>query len=144
QTDSVETILLNQLRGTGITGLSGILAKRDNIIRPFLAYTGEEVRNVVKQRKIDYREDVSNSSSKYKRNKIRLEVLPVLREINPELVKTILANGQRFQAVESFLRKAVEEVRVNLFKEGSSSEIFISQSELRELQPLDLWLYELF
>src|SRR5690606_27484341 len=73
QTDSVETTLLNLLRGTGIGGLYGIAAKRDRIIRPLLAFTGLEIETEILRRGIAFREDTSNSSTKYKRNLIRLE-----------------------------------------------------------------------
>src|SRR5690606_22402297 len=73
QTDSVETVLLNLLRGTGIAGLSGILPKRDKLIRPLLAFTGKEVEEIVVQKQLAFREDASNASTKYKRNSIRLQ-----------------------------------------------------------------------
>ncbi|TCK82799.1 tRNA(Ile)-lysidine synthase [Albibacterium bauzanense] len=144
QTDSVETVFLNLLRGTGIAGLSGILPKRDKLIRPLLAFTGEEVKDIVVQKKLDFREDASNASTKYKRNRIRLEVLPVLRKINPEIEKTFLANSKRFHAVESFLTQAVEELRLELFIKEPNEETHIQISHLKELNPISLWIYELF
>lgn len=144
QTDSVETVFLNLLRGTGIAGLSGILPKRDKIIRPLLAFTGKEVEEIVIQKKIAFREDASNASTKYKRNRIRLEVLPILRKINPEIEKTFLANSKRFQAVESFLTQAVEELRSELFIKELNEETHIQIAHLKELKPISLWMYELF
>jgi len=144
QTDSVETVLLNLLRGTGIAGLSGILPKRKKLIRPLLAFTGKEVEEMVLQKQIAFREDASNASTKYKRNRIRLEVLPVLRKINPEIERTFLANGKRFQAIESFMKQAVEELRSELFIKEPNGEIHIQISQLKELNPISLWMYELF
>lgn len=144
QTDSVETVFLNLLRGTGIAGLSGILPKRDKLIRPLLAFTGKEVEEIVIQKKLAFREDASNASTKYKRNRIRLEVLPVLRKINPEIEKTFLANSKRFHAVESFLTQAVEELRSELFIKEQNEETHIQIAHLKELKPISLWLYELF
>jgi len=143
-TDSVETVLLNLLRGTGIAGLSGISPRRDKIIRPLLEFTGKEVEDEVNRRLIAFREDASNSSTKYKRNSIRLEVLPVLHKINPEMERTFWANSKRFQSVESFLTKEVDKVRSQLFIESGDEEFTISISKLKELDPLELWLYELF
>src|SRR5699024_8815052 len=87
QTDSVETVLLNLLRGTGVAGLVGIAPKRDFIVRPLLAFSGREVKDELVKRRLEYREDISNASTKYKRNKIRLDVLPHLRELNQDLEK---------------------------------------------------------
>src|SRR5690554_2585669 len=70
QTDSVETVLLNLVRGTGIAGMHGILPKRGNIVRPVLAFTGEEVADYIHSKPIFYREDHSNLETKYARNKI--------------------------------------------------------------------------
>lgn len=144
QTDSVETVFLNLLRGTGIAGLSGILPKRDKLIRPLLAFTGKEIEEIVIQKEIAFREDASNASTKYKRNRIRLEVLPILRKINPEIEKTFLANSKRFQAVESFLTQAVEELRSELFIKELNEETHIQIAHLKELKPISLWMYELF
>jgi len=144
QTDSVETTLLNLLRGTGIGGLYGIAAKRDRIIRPLLAFTGLEIETEILRRGIAFREDTSNSSTKYKRNLIRLEVLPVLRKINLNIEKTFEANARRFAAVESFFQKSVEAVRPDLFLETVDGEFWITLARLQQLDPVELWLYELF
>jgi tRNA(Ile)-lysidine synthase len=144
QTDSVETVFLNLLRGTGIGGLTGILPKRNKVIRPLLAFTGKEIEEIVAQRKLDFREDASNASKKYKRNRIRLEVLPSLQKINPEIEKTFIANGKRFQAIESFLAQVVDELRKELFIKDSSGGTRILISQLKVLSPITLWMYEFF
>jgi len=144
QTDSVETVLLNLLRGTGVAGLSGILPKRNKLIRPLLAFTGKEVEEIVVKKQLAFREDESNASTKYKRNSIRLEVLPILRKINPEIEKTFLANSKKFHAVESFLIHAVEDLGEKLFIKKLNGEIHIQISHLKELDPINLWIYELF
>jgi len=143
-TDSVETVMLNLLRGTGIAGLAGISPIRDKIIRPLLEFTGKEIKDEVDRRFIAFREDASNASAKYKRNSIRLEVLPILDKINPNLERTFLANSKRFQAVENFLNKEVEKLRSKLFVETQTRVFAISISKLQELDPIELWLYELF
>ncbi|HWV75385.1 MAG TPA: tRNA lysidine(34) synthetase TilS, partial [Pseudosphingobacterium sp.] len=88
QNDAIETMLLNLTRGTGIAGLHGILPKRDLFIRPLLFLTREEIEDAIAKWKLIYRDDESNFSTKYTRNKIRLEVVPKLKEINPSLEKT--------------------------------------------------------
>lgn len=78
--DQVETILLNLLRGTGIEGIYGMAEHRGGIIRPLLPFTREEIDAFVASRGIAWREDSSNEKSDYKRNVLRNDVLPVLKE----------------------------------------------------------------
>src|SRR5690606_11667323 len=118
--------------------------KRNKVIRPLLAFTGKEVEEIVIQRKLDFREDASNASTKYKRNRIRHEVLPSLRKINPEIEKTFIANGKRFQAIESFLAQVVDELRKELFIKEHNGETRILISQLKVLNPISLWMYEFF
>jgi tRNA(Ile)-lysidine synthase len=81
--DSLETFLINFSRGTGLTGLTGIPQQNGNIIRPLLPFTREEIEQYAKEQGISWREDSSNASDKYLRNKIRHQVVPLLKEINP-------------------------------------------------------------
>ena len=144
QTDSVETVLLNLVRGTGIAGLHGILPKRDHIVRPLLALTGEEVTQMIEEQGIAFREDESNKESKYARNRVRLEVLPAFKEINPTLEKTFSIASQRFLALEMFLNQQVATIRVKLFLEKEKGVFFVDISTLKA-EGLDSFiLYEIF
>lgn len=80
--DSFETILFNLARGTGINGLCGIPAVRNNIIRPLIYVTRKETENYCNENGILYVTDSTNLSKDYNRNKIRLDVIPVLKNIN--------------------------------------------------------------
>ncbi|MFB5945728.1 tRNA lysidine(34) synthetase TilS [Albibacterium profundi] len=144
QTDSVETVLLNLLRGTGVAGLVGIAPKRDFIVRPLLAFSGREVKDELVKRRLEYREDISNASTKYKRNKIRLDVLPHLRELNQDLEKVFDNNGKRFSQLNRLLTKMVDEFRADNFQEQKDGRIEVSLDALKKLDPVDLWIYELF
>lgn len=144
QTDSVETVLLNMLRGTGVAGLVGIAPKRDFIVRPLLAYSGQEVRDELAKRGLEYREDISNASTKYKRNKIRLDVLPHLRELTQDLEKVFENNGKRFSQLSRLLTKMVDEFRADNFQEREDGRVEISLNALKKLDPVELWIYELF
>lgn len=144
QTDSVETMFLNMLRGTGIAGLGGITPRRERIIRPLLGFTGPEVADEVHARSLPFREDISNASTKYTRNAIRLEVLPVLRRINPELEKTMLANAMRFSQVADFLHREVSRLRDQIFIQTAPGEYQIAIQSLKDLQSMQLMLFELF
>ena len=144
QTDSVETILLNMTRGTGIAGLHGILPKRGRIVRPLLAFTGKEVEDYIYSNSILYREDRSNLETKYARNKVRLEVLPALRHINPALESTFSLSSKRFHALENFLDLQIEIIRKSIFIEDQEGVYHIP---IKHLLPnlLDSFvLFELF
>src|SRR6185503_13080872 len=92
QNDVIETILLNLTRGTGIAGMHRILPKNGPLVRPLLFLNRDEVKKIVEENRIPYVEDSSNTSAKYARNKIRLEVIPVLKELNPGLAQTFENN----------------------------------------------------
>lgn len=144
QNDAVETVLLNLTRGTGIAGLHGILPKRGNLIRPLLFHTRQEIDEIIHRENFNYCEDSSNSSSKYARNKIRLQVIPILKELNPRLEETFRANAERFAELEALLGQHVERLRKELFIPLGNEEIAIQISELKNLDPLKTLVFGLF
>jgi tRNA(Ile)-lysidine synthase len=144
QNDVIETMLLNLTRGTGISGLHGILPKKGKIIRPLLFLNRDEIDELVQQNAYTYREDSSNLSAKYSRNKLRLEVIPVLKELNPALEQTFEANRRRFAELEVLLDLQVKEIKERLFKQLTKEEFEISIAELKKLNPLNTLLYGLF
>ena len=84
--DSLETFLINFTRGSGLDGLTGIPKQNGNVIRPLLPFSRKEIENFAKENNIKWREDSSNASDKYLRNKLRHEVIPILKELNPSLL----------------------------------------------------------
>lgn len=143
QSDSTETVLLNLTRGTGIAGMHGILPKRGCVIRPLLFLKREEIDQLVSAHNIDYREDASNASDKYARNKIRLKVIPQLKILNPSLDETFTANSERFAEIEMFLQQQVDLLRERIFRYKSKELIEIPLNELMQLKPAKLLCYEL-
>ena len=93
--DNVETFLINLVRGTGIEGLTGIKDTNGYIIRPLLNFTRKEIENYATSNHLNWREDSSNASSKYMRNNIRHQVVPILEEINPQFIESF-SQSQRF------------------------------------------------
>ncbi len=144
QNDVIETTLLNLVRGTGISGMRGIAVKKGKIIRPLLFLTREEVDQCIESTGVIFREDLSNKSTKYARNKIRLEVIPLLKQLNPALEETFEANRKRFADLELLLEKTLEELRKKLFIRLHDDEIEINLPELKKLEPLDTLLYGVF
>ncbi|MBS1520375.1 MAG: tRNA lysidine(34) synthetase TilS [Bacteroidetes bacterium] len=142
QNDTIETILLNLTRGTGIAGLHGILPKNGSIVRPLMFLKRDDIQDIVKAENLQYVEDSSNSSTKYARNKIRLEVIPKLKELNPGLEDTFENNLKHFRGLEILLEQKLDELRESIFT-FHGEEIHISIDEVKKLQPQLLLLYGL-
>jgi tRNA(Ile)-lysidine synthase len=142
QNDSIETILLNLTRGTGIAGLHGILPKNGALVRPLMFLGREEIQSFISENSFDYVEDSSNSSVKYARNKIRLEVIPHLKVLNPNLENTFESNLKHFRELEQLLALKVAEVKKELFV-FEDDEIHLPIAGLKKLNPQHLLLYKL-
>ncbi len=136
--DSVETFFLNLSRGTGIRGLSGIPARNGKIIRPLLLASRQEIIEYCNQQQIKFRQDASNLETKYQRNKIRHDVIPVLEQLNPAFIETMSMNMSRLNEVQGIFNQAVEMVRKELFEEGSGR-ITIDTGRLKSLTPRRTW-----
>lgn len=99
-TDQAETVILRLLRGSGPLGLAGILpATRQGVVRPLLCATREEVRDFLRSRGLDWREDPSNSDRRFLRNRVRGEVLPLLRDLNPRIDFALAALAEDLEAL---------------------------------------------
>ena len=140
--DQVETFFINLLRGTGISGLHGILVRQGKVIRPLLFASREDIFRFARKHDLSFREDSSNSSLKYARNKIRHQLIPLLHSIDPDYAKQITATISRIQETELILKPLVEKSRKNLIRRMKDHWI-IHIVELRKLEPLSAWLYEL-
>lgn len=133
--DSLETSIYHLSKGTGIAGMRGILPKRKvlnhystQIIRPLLCITKEEIRNYANQNNLKWREDASNQTEKYKRNFIRHQIIPRLKEINPDTEKTFLDTSERLRSMENLLQFHVKEFeKTILIKEDKSNVIQVSE-----------------
>ena len=116
--DSAETFLINFTRGTGLEGLTGIPERNAKIVRPLLNFSREEIENYAKDTAIQWREDSSNASDKYLRNKLRHDILPVLKELNPGFLSSFQQTLENLQQAQSMVddasrivyRKVVEDV----------------------------------
>ena len=111
QDDQVETLLINLTRGTGIRGLKGIQPISNVLIRPLLFCDRDQLEKWMQHHEYSFREDQSNHSLLYLRNKIRHQVLPILREINPSISKTFQQNAERISCSEENLSFFYEQYR---------------------------------
>ena len=112
--DNAETMLLNLARGTGLKGMSGIPPVNGKIIRPLLSFSSADILDYVTRHKIEYRDDKSNFSQQYHRNKIRHVVIPKLEEINPGFIRTASNNADVFKKQYDFYMNYMNRYKENL------------------------------
>ena len=117
--DSAETLLLNLLRGTGIKGLRGIQPKNGYIIRPLLCVGRADILDYLEWRGETYVTDSTNLTTDYTRNKIRLQLIPLMAEINPSILESLAATAQRITEAELVYSRAIEEAVKRVRKENT-------------------------
>jgi len=139
--DNVETFLINLSRGTGLEGLVGIPEQNDKIIRPLLLFSREDIANYANEHDIQWREDSSNASDKYLRNKIRHDLVPLFKELNPQFLAS-------FQKTQSFLQESqqmVEDASIMVYQQVASqdeNEIRFDLNQLKKLPNYSSYLYQ--
>lgn len=140
--DSLETFIINLTRGTGLEGLLGIPATNNNIVRPLLPFTRENIESFAKDYQLAWREDRSNASTKYLRNKIRHKVIPELKLVNSKLIQNFKHTIAHLNdtsdlidfAIDDFVEEAVTKIdtygiyyNVSSFKSKLNSKPFLYQ-----------------
>ncbi len=116
--DSVETVLLNLVRGTGIGGLCGISVRNGYVVRPMLCVTRSEIEKYIGERGISYRTDSSNGEDVYFRNFIRLNIIPMLQKLNPSVGESISRTSQNLDEVRKVYKELVDKDVDKVFKEN--------------------------
>jgi tRNA(Ile)-lysidine synthase len=111
QDDVLETILLNLTKGTGLAGLHGILPKNGHIVRPMLFTNRDSIEIYAKETLLEWREDASNEDTHYQRNLIRKKVVPILKQINPNISKSTSELAKRVWASEKIIDIEIEKIR---------------------------------
>lgn len=106
--DSIETLLLNLIRGTGINGLKGIRPLNGHVVRPLLAVAREDIMEYLDALGQDYVTDSTNLHDDYTRNKIRLNLLPLMEQINPSVRQSLAATASRLADVAAIYNKVME------------------------------------
>ncbi len=109
--DSIETFFINLLRGTGLKGLTGIHRQMGKVVRPLMFASRKELLEYAVANHIPFREDSTNRSTKYLRNKIRLGLIPMIREINPKFTALMRGNLYRLNDAQQFIEAAVGKIR---------------------------------
>ncbi len=138
--DNLETFLINLVRGTGLDGLTGIPTQNDKIIRPLLIFSRQEIEYYAKENNIEWREDSSNASDKYLRNKIRHNLVPVLRELNTDFISS-------FQKTQNYLQEAqimTEDASIMVYQQVTQEDgedIYFDINQLKKLPNFKSYLY---
>lgn len=142
--DSVETFLLNLIRGTGINGLKGIQSKNGNIVRPLLETSREDILDYLAHLKQDYVTDSTNLQDEYMRNKIRLNLLPIMKEMNPSIMESIQETAQKLaDAAVIYNENRENTLGKHIRKTSDGKEHLAVKTVLNDIAPLSLlheWL----
>ena len=141
--DNLETFLINFTRGTGLNGLTGIPPINGSIIRPLLAFTREEVEQYAHDNAIIWREDESNVETKYKRNKIRHQIIPLLKELNPQLLSSFKKTTEYLKGSQHIINHTLESIQKNVVIPTEAGVQKIDIEKLKELKNPKAFLFEL-
>jgi tRNA(Ile)-lysidine synthase len=139
--DNLETFIVNLVRGTGIDGLTGIPAQNEKVIRPFLIFSREEIEHYAQENRVDWREDSSNASDKYMRNKIRHNLVPILKELNPDFLSSFYKTQAYLEESQTMAEDASIMVYQLVAKE-KGEEIHFDLNQLRKLPNYRSYLYQ--
>jgi tRNA(Ile)-lysidine synthase len=140
--DNLETFLINFSRGTGLDGLTGIPAINNKTIRTLLPFSRKEIEQYAKENNITWREDQSNKETKYLRNKLRHDIIPLLKELNPGFLESFNKTVDHLKGSDQIINDRIEELR----KETQISDgenIRFKIRNLRSLSNPKAYLFEL-
>jgi len=144
QQDQLETVLINQIRGTGVKGLAGIPRKNGLVVRPMLETEKVEIDYYAKDNGLKWRDDSSNTSDDYLRNKIRHQLIPPLEKIEPQVAQIVMNNANKVGQAYELLMHLVEESSSDLLEnEEVEGDFRISIYKLRTYPQRHLVLYHL-
>lgn len=138
--DAIETFFVNTARGTGIGGLCGIPVKNQHIIRPLLFATRQQITDYATQNNIAYRNDSSNASDKYTRNRIRLNIIPEFEKINPAFKQTMLNNMLYLKEVHNFVAFEMDKLAQTICSQ-TADKLCLSIDRLKQLPHINLFLH---
>lgn len=141
--DNAETLLLNLIRGTGINGLRGIRPRNGFIVRPLLVVSRDEILAYLKQINQSYVTDSTNLCDDYIRNKIRLNLLPLMTQINPSVKETLASTASRLADVAKIYNQAVHQVKERITSLSDNGCFCINIEAWKKCEARRSLLYEL-
>lgn len=141
--DKIETFFINLFRGAGIKGLKSIPVKRQNIIRPLMFATRNQIVEYANKHDLEFREDSSNKSDDYLRNKIRHNLIPKIEQISPGFTTAAQKTINNLRDSDLLLNSVINEKRQELFVSDANNTIIVAIQELKKLSPGNIWMYYL-
>lgn len=141
--DSLETLLINLTRGTGLAGLTGISATNGSVLRPLLPFTRRQIEDFARGQKLFWREDSSNQDGKYLRNKIRHNIVPVLKEMNPGFTGAFRQTLDHLAQSQKIIDETVALLKEDIFIPIQDNSIKIDLEGLRKFNDPIPYLYQL-
>jgi tRNA(Ile)-lysidine synthase len=142
--DNLETFLINFIRGTGLNGLTGIPVINENIVRPLLPFSREKIESYAQEKGIKWREDSSNVSSKYLRNKLRHQVVPILKEINPQLLDSFKSTLTNLNDTADIVEESLSAVAKRAISGIGYNGVSYKVSEFKKVNNPKAYLFEMF
>lgn len=132
--DQAETLLINLLRGSGPTGLAGIPPARKNIIRPLIEIERKEIERFLNSTGVEFITDSSNTKKDYVRNRVRLSLIPLLREFNPDITGTLSKTAEIFREEERYFEILVTKTLMKLISRKTETriELFLAPFEVMD------------
>ncbi|MFS4483176.1 tRNA lysidine(34) synthetase TilS [Hyunsoonleella sp. 2307UL5-6] len=142
--DNLETFLINLTRGTGLEGLTGIPEVNDKFVRPLLPFSSEDIGAFAKEQNIKWRDDSSNKSVKYLRNKLRHEVVPILKEINPSLLQSFQTTLENLNDTADIVEESTNAVLKRAIETMNEHYITFKISEFKKVNNPKAYMFEVF
>ena len=140
--DNLETFLINLTRGTGLDGLTGIPEINDNIVRPLLPFSRQTLEAYATENELKWRNDSSNASTKYLRNKLRHDVIPVLKDINKNLLQNFQTTLDNLNDTADIVDESLNAVLKRAIISIDNSEIRFKVAEFKKLNNPKAYLHE--
>lgn len=140
--DAVETLLINLIRGTGLRGLKGIDIVNEKIIRPMLCCSRNEIEKYANDNRLEYVIDSTNTDTDFVRNKIRLEILPKLAEINPSIKQTLNETTKRLQGTWNVFEQSIEKIKSEITY-AKDDKLYIDIEKLKSQADIQTVLFEI-
>ncbi|HLT33930.1 MAG TPA: tRNA lysidine(34) synthetase TilS [Aquaticitalea sp.] len=142
--DNLETFLINVMRGTGLEGLTGIPQINGKFVRPLLPFSRQEVEAFAKENELTWRDDSSNASTKYLRNKLRHDVIPVLKEINPNLLQNFGVTQSNLNDSQDIIAENIDAFLTKTADASQANQVRFKISEFKSKSNPKAYLFEVF
>ncbi len=132
KSDSVETIIFNLIRGSSALGLKGIKIKNNNIVRPIIEMKNDEILEYLEYKNINFRVDKTNFDTDYTRNKIRNKIIPLMEQINENVIDTIYSNSKIIDE-ENDLIESIVKKNIDIYVKSNENKVFLDTKDFDKL-----------